>query len=87
MVALQNNHVGWHKLVAQDFDDLANFEILPAVWLENSLLDIRSQHFALVLFEVRLLALSVFKPIFEGRSDDDKRQWKRHSWSALRIAH
>ena len=72
VVALEHNHVGWHELVAQNLDDLADFEVLPAIGLEDSLLNVRSQHLALVLFKVRLLALGVFKPILECRCDDDE---------------
>ena len=34
LVGLEHNEVSWHKLVAKDLDDLADFEILPVIGSE-----------------------------------------------------
>ena len=62
-MSFKNDEVGRRKLVSENFDDLANAQILPLIWLEHSLYCVSRQNFPFVFVSVLLVALAIFEQI------------------------
>ena len=84
---LQNNQIGWHKLVAEDFDNLADFEVLPSVRTEDFVGDVCCEDFAVVLIMVLLVAPPVFDKVFDPRGHDHNHEGQGHSGPSVCIRH
>lgn len=70
LMGFQDDEVGGHELISQDFDDLANPEVLPLSGLEHAFSHICCQHFPCVLRLVLLEAFAILKEVLQRRGND-----------------
>ena len=87
MVAFKDDKVSRHRLVTENFNDLAQLEVLPAVVAEDSLDEICCEHLLFVLIFVLLMALAVFEQVLESRCHNYNDKGVSHCWSPVCIAH
>lgn len=84
---LQNNQIGWHKLVAQHFDNLADFEVLPGVGTEHFVSNICGENLPIILIMVLLVAPPVFDQVFYGGGQDHNHKGQGHGRPSVCIGH
>lgn len=87
IVGPQNDHVCWNELIAQNFDNLTYFEILPDSRSENALIWFSPQDQSPIFLLILLLPLFIFEKILEGRNGHYDEESVRDGWLSVRVRH